>query len=286
LFLKHFTFYLDAWTVNGVRYLIASIFLVPTLFMNSRQNPLQPSIWRSALVPALVNSVSQITFALIPYYVSASVMGFGIRFSFLFTIAGSLWLLPGERTLVRSRFFWPSVVLSLFGIIALFWGSLFQQSASMKGLLILLAETAAWGFYGVTVRKYMAPYPPHRSFAAIGLYTAAILISLMLVLGRFQDLFRQTPETLALLIISALLGITMTHVLMYYVLNHLGAIIESAAEIVVPFLTFLGTVLLFHDRLDSLQWLGGLGVIAGCAFMLMARRQREGAAAQAASGTH
>lgn len=273
LFLKHFTVFMDAWTVNGVRYIVGALLLLPVLRGSSRSDPGRPSLWRSALIPSLVNSISQAGFALIPYFVSASIMGFGMRASFLFTLAGSLWLLPEERRLFFSRLFWAGGALCMAGIFALFWGSMRQATASVPGLLILYGDAAAWGFYGVTVRKYMRGYPPHRSFAVISLYTAGILTVLMLIFGRISALAEQDPQTLGLIVLSAGIGISLGHVLMYYVLGHLGAIIEGGAEMVTPFLTFAGAALIFGERLSALQWAGGLGVIAGCALMISANKR-------------
>ncbi len=273
LFLKYFTVSLDAWTVNRVRYAVAALLLLPAL------RTLPPDLhrqefWRNALVPALVNSVGQIGWALIPYYVTASVMGFGIRTSFLFTIAGGLWLLPEERYLLGSSSFWAGSVLCVAGVSTLFWGSLRQAAASIPGLIILLGSAAVWGFYGISVRKFMRGYPPHCSFAAISLYTAAVVTALMLLFGRISRLAGLTPGNLGLLALSAVLGIALAHVLMYYVLQHLGAIVEGGAEMMTPFLTFCGAALIFHERLSALQWTGGLGVIAGCVFMISAHRPR------------
>ena len=273
LFLKHFTPLMDAWTVNGVRYIIGALLLLPALRGTFRSNPGHSSLWRSALIPALVNSVSQAGFALIPYFVSASLMGFGMRTSFLFTLAASLWLLPEERRLFFSRLFWAGGALCMAGICALFWGSLRQAAASVPGLFLLFGDAAAWGFYGVTVRKYMRGYPPHRSFAVISLYTAGILTVLMLIFGRISALAEQQPHTLGLIVLSAALGISLGHVLMYYVLSRLGAIIEGGAEMVTPFVTFLGAAMLFGERLSGLQWAGGLGVIAGGALMISAHKR-------------
>lgn len=273
LFLKYFTAYMDAWTVNGVRYILGALLLLPALRGASRSDPGRSSLWRSALIPSLVNSISQAGFALIPYFVTASIMGFGIRASFLFTLVGSLWLLPEERRLFFSRLFWAGGALCLAGILALFWGSMRQATASVPGLLILFGDAATWGFYGVTVRKYMRGHPPHRSFAVISLYTAGVLTVLMLIFGRVSALAEQDLHTLGLIVLSAAIGISLGHVLMYYVLGHLGAIIESGAEMVTPFLTFSGAALIFGERLSALQWTGGLGVIAGCALMISAHRR-------------
>ena len=279
LFLKYFTVYLDAWTVNGIRYIVGALLLLPALRMGGNAGAGRSKLWRSALIPSLVNSVGQVGFALVPYFLSASLLGFGIRASFLFTLAGSLWLLPEERYLFFSRLFWAGGALCGAGIVALFWGSIHQAAASVTGLLILFGDAAAWGFYGVTVRKYMSGHPPHRRFAAISVLTAGILTVLMLAFGRVSALTEQTPGTLGLLVLSAGIGISLAHVLMYYVLDHLGAIIESGAEMMMPFLTFGGAALLFGERLTALQWLGGLGVLAGCALMIGAHARRPRPAA-------
>ncbi len=271
LFLKYFTVSLDAWTVNGVRYAIAALLLLPAL----RTLPAtlhRRTFWRNALVPAIVNSIGQVGWALIPYYVTASVMGFGIRTSFLFTVGGSLWLLPEERYLLGSLPFWAGGTLCIAGVGALFWGSLRQASASIPGLAILLGSAAVWGFYSISVRKFMRGYPPHCSFAAISLYSAGIIVVLMLSFGRISRLLLLAPAGFGLLALSAFLGIALAHVLMYYVLGHLGAIVESGAEMMTPFLTFCGAALIFGERLSAVQWMGGLGVISGCVLMVSAHR--------------
>lgn len=274
LFLKHFTTLLDAWTVNGFRYLIGALLLLPMLRGSFRPAAGTSSPWRAALIPATVNSISQAGFALVPYFVSASIMGFGIRTSFLFTLAASLWLLPEERYLFSSPVFWTGGALCITGILALFWGSM-RLAASVPGLVILFGDAAAWGFYGVTVRKYMRGHPPHRSFAVISLYTAVVLTALMLIFGHVSALAQQNLQTLGLLVLSAGVGISLAHVLMYYVLGHLGAIMESGAEMLTPFLTFSGAALLFGERMSALQWAGGLGVIVGCIVMLSAHNRRS-----------
>jgi hypothetical protein len=68
------------------------------------------------------------------------------------------------------------------------------------------------------------------------------------------------------------IGISLGHVLMYHVLDHLGAIIEGGAEMVTLFLTFIGAALLCGERWSAHQWAGGLGVIAGSALMISAHR--------------
>jgi drug/metabolite transporter (DMT)-like permease len=272
LFLKHFALSLDAWTVNGIRYGAAALALVPLLRMPGRTDPPGRNIWRDALVPGTINSVGQVGWALLPYFMPASVMGFGVRSAFLFTLLGSLWLLPEERYLFRSPAFWGGAGVCVAGFVVLFRATARDPSASIGGLFVLLATSAVWGFYGVTVRKFMKGYAPERGFAVISLYTAAVVSLLMLILGDMREVASQSPATMGLLLFSALLGISVAHVLMFYVLSHLGAVIEGGAEMATPFLTFIGAALLFGERLSPIQWAGGIGVVAGCLLMIRAHR--------------
>ena len=94
LFLKYFTHSLDAWTVNGIRYSFAALLLLPAVFSHRRKHLPGRIIWKDALIPTLINTLGQVGWALAPYFLAASVMGFGIRSAFFFTLLGSLWFLP------------------------------------------------------------------------------------------------------------------------------------------------------------------------------------------------
>ena len=272
LFLKHFTGELDAWTVNGFRYGTAAVLLLPLLRKGSAASLPGRSIWRDALLPSAVNSFGQIGWALLPYYMPASVMGFGVRAAFLFTLIGSLWLLPEERYLFRSGRFWMGAFVCVLGFGGLVRGSVRASHTSVTGLLLLLGTAAVWGFYGVAVRRNMTGHAPQRRFAVISLYTAAVVAILTFIRGDVGALAAVSWKTVAMLVLSAVLGVALAHILMFYVLDHLGAVIEGGSEMATPFLTFVGAALIFGERLSVLQWAGGVGVIAGCGLMIAAHR--------------
>lgn len=275
LFLKHFTADFDAWTVNGVRYGAAALLLMPAWLAAARRtrDPRVRSIWMAALVPAAINTVGQIGWAVAPYYIDASFMGFGIRSAFFFTLLGSLFLLPEERPLLRTRAFWAGTALCVAGLGGLFAGSL-RGEVSGVGTVILLATAMVWGFYGVSVRACMRAYPSHHSFGVICLYTTAALLILMIALGQPGRLAQAGPRTVALLVLSAVIGIAMAHVLMYFSIQRLGPVIMGGAEFMTPFLTFAGATVLFGERLATAQWAGGCAVVAGSLVLLRARRHR------------
>ncbi|MBZ5495097.1 MAG: EamA family transporter [Acidobacteriia bacterium] len=51
LFLKHFTNYMDAWTVNGARYLVGALLLLPALRRAADSDSSRSSLWRNAVIP-------------------------------------------------------------------------------------------------------------------------------------------------------------------------------------------------------------------------------------------
>jgi drug/metabolite transporter (DMT)-like permease len=269
LFLRYFTAHLDAWTVNGVRYGIAALLLAPLLFRI--QAPPGRSIWRDAWIPALINTIGQIGWALTPYYIPAGVMGFGIRSAFFFTLLAGVWLLPDERRIMKSPLFWLGATACITGIGFLFRDSIATAHLPALGLILLFATAAIWGVYGISVRRSMHGYAPHHSFAVICLYTAVILGILMPILGHPGQLIHVAPKPLILLAVSAVIGIAIAHVLMYRVLHRFGAVVQSGGEFMTPFLTYCGAVWLFGERLSSGQWMGGVAVIGGSLLMIRAR---------------
>ena len=275
VFLKYFAnVRLDAWTVNGVRYGCAAVLMLPFV-LSYRRHPLEGrNIWRDALVPSLINALGQVGWALAPYYLDASVIGFGIRSSFLFAVAAGLWLLPPERVLMRSRLFLSGGGACVAGILLLFGGA-GRGGGSPVGYGILLATAAVWGFYGVCIRKFMHGYPPYHAFGVVCVYTAAMLVVLMLPLGHVGALASCGAKVVTALVVSAVIGIVIAHILMYAVVRRFGPLIEAGGELSTPFLTFCGAAVLFGERLTTSQWVGGIGVICGSACMVLAHRDRE-----------
>jgi len=286
LFLRHFATLpepIDAWTVNGVRYCVAAVILLPATIAGWRKRmPPGRNIWVDALVPAAINAAGQAGWALIPYYADASVMGFGIRSAFLFALLGGMWLLPDERYLLRSPAFWIGSTICVGGVAALFGGSL-RGGTSLLGCALILGTASVWGFYMVTARRFMKHYSPHHSFGVISFYTAVAMAILALAIGDTTRLATLGPLPIALLLVSAVIGIVCAHVLAYYAMGRLGALVASGSQFISPFLTFAGAALLFGERLSGWQWLGGICVVSGGLAMIAAHRgSRESLAADSA----
>ncbi len=288
--LRYFTGWLDAWTVNGVRYAVGALFWLPFVvwYHRGRGRPASlpgvRSVWRAALLPSAVNIVGQVGYAVSPYFIPAPTIGFVLRLSFLFTVLFGFLFLAEERRLGRRFAFWLGVSVSLLGLTLMFVDKLrVGTPREVVGVVICAATTVGWGAYAVSVRVRMAPYPIRLSFGVISLYTSSVLVVLMLVLGRWERLGGLGPSLWAMLVGSGFVGIAMGHVLYYRGIHRLGPIVASGALLATPFVTLLGSWLLLRERMDPVELFGGMAVVLGGALLVLAKTQverAEGAAAQ------
>jgi len=282
IFLRYFTSYLDAWTVNGVRYTVAALFWLPFVIWFHRRRdwraavPEGRSVWRDALLPACVNVVGQAGYAVSPYFISAPTIGFVLRLSFLFTVVFGFVFLAEERLLAGRGAFWCGVVTSAAGLTLMFVDKArVGTPREVVGVIICAATTMGWGAYAVSVRVRMAPYPIRLSFGVISLYSASILVTLMLVLGKWQRLGGLEPKLWGFLAGTAMVGIAMGHVLYYRGIHRLGPVVASGVLLGTPFITMLGAWLALGERITPLALIGGLAVVAGGGFLVWARAQIE-----------
>ena len=298
ILLRYFIAYLDPWTVNGIRYLIGALIWLPFVLIYSRRAKAHStphrSVWIAALIPTAINIVGQTGYALSPYYVGASVIGFALRMSFLFTLVLGLIFIAEERQLAHKPTFWGGATLCLCGIGLMFLGSLHHNShSSVIGLIILLGTTVVWGGYAVSVRKFMAPYPVRLSFGVISIYTSAALVAFIVLapdipphpltdltpatgpLWRLEALGRLSPILWTLLIASAIFGIALGHVLYYRGIHRLGPVVASGITLASPLITYAVAALILNERLGSLQLAGGLAVVCGGLLLLIAKTQVE-----------
>ena len=149
IFLRYFTGFLDAWTVNGVRYLVGALFWLPFVILYHRRTasagggPAGRSVWRDALLPSVVNVVGQVGYAVSPYFIPAPTVGFVLRLSFVFTVLFGFGFLADERLLARWPAFWCGVVASVAGLGMMFLSKLqVGSSREMLGVFICAATTA------------------------------------------------------------------------------------------------------------------------------------------------
>jgi len=281
IFLRFFTKYLDFWTVNAVRYSVAAVFWLPFVVVLGRRfraGEIRPagdghenlptrSVWVAAIVPAAVNIVGQIGWAISPYYATASTVGFVIRTSFLFTILMGFVFVPAERRLGRQAGFYVGAIVSLAGVTLMAAGRTTQAGpadrTTLLGVALLIGTAVFWGAYAATVRRFMAGYPLRLAFGVISLYTAVTLGLLMLGFGRYEQLADLPAKIWILLALSGFIGIAISHVLYYRGIHNLGPVVANGITLAGPFVTALAAVVVLDESMTIMQLIGGVTVVAG-----------------------
>lgn len=274
LFLRYFTKYLDAWTVNSIRYTCGAMVWFMFCVTMLRQKPELRSVLFAAIVPSIVNICGQILWAFIPYYVEAPVMAFGVRMSFVFTIIFSIFLFRDERPLLRNFFFWAGVVICIAGFITMYKPSnIVATNIRLIGMILTLLTAIFWGLYAVTVKRYVIHYPAVLAFGVISFYTAICLDILAIIFGKVEAVRNLDVFKIILLISSGIIGIAIAHVLSYTAIARLGAIVTTGVGMVSPFITSIGGYILLGEFLSVSRWLGGVMIICGAVLLLIARSQ-------------
>ena len=83
----------DGFTANAVRYPLASLLYLPWLIHGVRQG-VGRRFWLIALIPAAINFFGQTLWGIAPYYLSAGMISFLLRFSAIFGILGAFIFFP------------------------------------------------------------------------------------------------------------------------------------------------------------------------------------------------
>lgn len=262
---------LDAWTVNGFRYIFTALFWLPYLIANRRELAAQRGVWRDAAVPAACHLMGQIGWGLAPYYNSASVINFVSRLSFLFALLLGFWLLPEERRLTRHPLFWTGALATVLGMVALFGGGLRAGNTSPAGLFILIGTALCWAAYGVSVRRCMQRYTTRLGFGIVSLWVAPPLIALMFGLGHWTAVAHIDLSHWLMIAFTGCIGIALGHVLFYQGLRALGPVVTEGSLSLTPLLTALLSSVLLGEALGAVQWAGGLVMIGGSLALLYAK---------------
>ena len=230
-----------------------------------------------------MSTAGQVTFVWAHYKIDPGLLTFGLRSQMIFVAVGAYALFPPERPVIRSWSYLIGLVALMGGTSgALLLGEEKIQGAHAMGIILAVISGMLFAGYGLAVRKYMERFNSVVSFAAISQYTAAAMLILMLFIG--EDLgwgAARLPGTqLFLLLLSAVIGIAVGHVLYYISIARLGVAVSAGVLQLHPFFVAVGSLLLFHERLTVLQWIGGCVAVAGALLMLsvqqrLSRRERR-----------
>lgn len=272
LFIFYFAGRIDAWTSNGWRYAIAALFWLPVLLWSMRRGSLARGFWKAVLVPATLNTFAQVCFTLAHYEISPGLVTFGLRIQIVCVAIGAALLFPSERLVVRRPAFILGLCMVLGGTLAtIVQDPGFGTSGNTLGVVLALSAGSLFACYGLAVRKFLHHHPAIASFAAISQISAGVMLALMLLLGRSSgsSVFALSASDLLLLILSAIIGIALGHVLFYIAMARLGVAAANGVIQLQPFGAAIGAMILFNEPMTPGQWLGGVLAVAGAIVILL-----------------
>jgi drug/metabolite transporter (DMT)-like permease len=190
-------------------------------------------------------------------------------------VIGSFIFFTDELALVRSKYFWIGMILLVSGFVGMNINQGNLDSFESTGLWIIVGQAFFLACYGISMRYYMRGINPIYSFSIICMYTTVGLLIIMFLFGNPSELFEMKTSRVGMLILSAFIGISFSHILFYDALEHLGVSISNGCLLFAPFLTIIGSYVIFDEKFSPIQWLFGISLLIG-AFLLLLAQQHLG----------
>jgi drug/metabolite transporter (DMT)-like permease len=233
-------------------------------------------------LPALPNVVHQITQVISLSYMGPGVYSVFIRSSVIITALLALIFFPEERWIIRQWQFQVGTFLGLFGAVGVFW---FQpewegRQVSLAGLAIAFTASFCWALYGVLAKKPSSELGSVRSFGIISLFTSLMLFPLTAFFGKLGTPLQVSTKVNVILIVSAVLCITVAHVLYYIAIREIGVALSQTLQLLSPLGAILLSAWLFHERLTIAQLTSAAVLLFGA---FLATRVKPQAAVVAAA---
>ncbi len=288
LFVTHFSHAMNVWTQNGWRYLLGALVWAPVLVWGRIKGTTPRGLWKASVMPAIFNALGQAAFTWSFYNVDTATAAFGLRTQIVFLAVGAYLLFPSERALLRMRGAWIGILLVIVGVVGTM---LLRDSAhdaaksvgSFNNPLLGMAAAVAAGLlfasYGLSVRRNMHGYHPVTAFAAISQITAGISLVLMLGLSRDATgapdfgaaIFSLSSAGLAMLFLSAIIGITLGHAAYFVSIARLGVATTSGVLQLQPFCVAIAQFVVFNQVMTGGQWAAGTVAVIGALVLLYAQ---------------
>jgi drug/metabolite transporter (DMT)-like permease len=256
-----FQFYLlrsyEPFAQNFYRYSIAFLAILPlALYRFCRSGPpLRWNVIGTCLLPAVPNVVHQVTQVASLHYMGPGVYAVFIRSSVIITALLALILFPEERWIIGQWQFQVGTLLGLAGAVGVFW---FQPGfeaghVSLVGLAVAFTASICWALYGVLVKKPAARFGTIRSFGVISFLTSAMLFPLTWIFGKIATPLQVSAEVNWILIASAVLCITLAHVLYYFAIREIGVALVQTLQLLSPLGAVALSASIFHERFSAAQ---------------------------------
>jgi len=272
LFMYYLNRYYDPWSQNFYRYLVACIAIAPlVIFRIQRSGPRLD--WHAVMIcfiPCLPNVVHQITQVMALFYMGPGVYSIFTRSSVIFTALLALAFFPEERHVIRQWQFQVGTLLGLIGAFGVIWfqAGLEIGHIAFRGLVIAFTATFCWALYGILVKRPSAQLGSIRSFGLISFITSVLLLPLTCAFGKISTPLHAGLHVNLVLIISAVICITLAHVLYYVAIREIGVALAQTLQLLCPAAALALSAWIYGERLTHAQLWSAAILLLG-AFLAM-----------------
>jgi len=272
LFMYYLNRYYDPWSQNFYRYLVACIAIAPlVIFRIQRSRPRLD--WHAVMIcfiPCLPNVVHQITQVMALFYMGPGVYSIFTRSSVIFTALLALAFFPEERHVIRQWQFQVGTLLGLIGAFGVIWfqAGLEIGHIAFRGLVIAFTATFCWALYGILVKRPSAQLGSIRSFGLISFITSVLLLPLTCAFGKISTPLHAGLHVNLVLIISAVICITLAHVLYYVAIREIGVALAQTLQLLCPAAALALSAWIYGERLTHAQLWSAAILLLG-AFLAM-----------------
>src|SRR5260370_565141 len=259
LFMFYLNRYYDPWAQNFYRYSVACVAIAPLLLYQIRRGGprIDMHAVKLCLLPCLPNVVHQVTQVMALFYIGPGVYTIFTRASVIFTALLALAFFPEERVVIRQWQFQLGTLLGLIGAFGVIWfqagANSHDQHIALPGLFIAFTATFCWALYGVLIKRPSAELGSIRSFGLVSFITSALLFPLTLAFGKIGTPFQAGLQANLVLIVSAVLCITLAHVLYYVAIREIGVALSQTLQLLSPLGALALSAWIFHERLSVAQ---------------------------------
>jgi drug/metabolite transporter (DMT)-like permease len=264
----------DPWAQNFYRYSVACFAIAPLVLWRARRagQTIDMRAVRLCFLPCLPNVVHQVTQVMALFYIGPGVYTIFTRSSVIFTALLALAFFPEERFVIRQWRFQIGTLLGLIGAFGVIWFESNAQShdrhVALPGLFIAFTATFCWALYGVLIKRPSAQLGSIRSFGVVSFITSALLFPLTLAFGRIDTPIHAGAQANLVLIVSAVICITLAHILYYVAIREIGVALSQALQLLCPAIAMALSAWVFHERLTAPQLWSAAVLLLG-AFLAM-----------------
>jgi drug/metabolite transporter (DMT)-like permease len=274
IFITYLTGYLDSWTQNLLRYLVACLFWLPFLFLAVRTNRFYRIIWRLALLPAAANLAMQSFYAGAFYYIGPAFMVLLTKTNIIWIAGFSLIFFPDERPLAASKRFWFGLLFSAIGVFGvMYFKEDFATIKTVTGIALAFAMAFMWAIYTILVRIAFRDINSSHGFSVISIYTVAGLFILAFLFGNPKDCVQIGYLQWICIVVSGILCIALGHVLYFAAIRRIGATIPALVILTQPFIVLAISYFVYGESLNFLQIFFGIVLLAGSTLAIWAQQQ-------------